>query len=279
VSTVVFRHIANFTYKKQQATIRDFGNQWMIHGELRADYWTSDEMFRDYLGNIFEPKLMQGKKVLEVGSGSGRILRMINRYSPAELIGVEPSKGFETLRSNTKDLKNLVLENLKGSNYVSRDLDFVFSLGVIHHIKNPKETLSNIYSSLNSDGKFIIWVYGLENNRIYVIFRFFVSFFCRALSDVQLDKVSQWLQKVVVKYGEISFKFANSSLPLTKYILEVFTPCGEKERKYIVFDQLNPAYAKYYSRRQLVKILSQAGFSKIFTEHRHKYSWVAVAHK
>ena len=275
----VFRGLANFEYKKQKSTIRDFGKQWVIHGELREDYWTSDEMFKDYLSNLFDPKLIQGKKVLEVGSGSGRILKMINRYSPAKLIGVEPSKGFETLRSNTKELKNLVLENRKGSEYVSRDLDFVFSLGVIHHIKNPKDTLTTIYASLNSDGKFIVWVYGLENNRVYVIFRFFVSFFCRALSDVQLDKLSLLLQKVVVKYGEISVKFAYSALPLTKYILEVFTPCGEKERKYIVFDQLNPAYAKYYSRRQLVKMLSQAGFSKIVTEHRHKYSWVAVAHK
>ena len=69
-------------------TIIDFGNQWGIHGELRENKWTSDQMFRDHFPNDFDFSLFEGARVLEVGSGSGRILHMLSNYRPRELIGV-----------------------------------------------------------------------------------------------------------------------------------------------------------------------------------------------
>ena len=46
--------------------------------------------------------------------------------------------------------------------------DFVFSLGVIHHIPNYQKVCSNIFNSLKKNGQFVCWVYGYEGNEIYI---------------------------------------------------------------------------------------------------------------
>lgn len=267
------------TRKMQSATIRDFGDQWEIHGNLREDYWTSDAMLRDYFAGIFEPNSIKDKVVLEVGSGSGRILRMLSRFCPKELIGVEPSKGISRIIQNTSDLKNLKLLNVTGAQFKVTDVDIIFSLGVIHHIKNPHETLVNIYDSLKPGGQFVCWVYGMENNRIYVFVRMLISRITRIMSDKYLDKFCGVLQRVIVTYGVLSEKHFSSRLPLSEYIQKVFTPCGATERKYIVFDQLNPAYAKYYTKKGIKSELENAGFIDVKLAHRHGYSWTAVGTK
>lgn len=265
--------------KVQKSTIRDFGNQWKIHGEVREDFWSSDEMFRDYLCNLINPNVIRGKKVLEVGSGSGRILNMISRYKPKLLIGVEPSTGFSNLVANTTTIANLQLINSSGAEYQEFNVDIVFSFGVIHHIKNPEATIRNIYHSLIPGGTFVCWVYGFENNRTYVILRHIISKITRLLPDIYLDKICHQLSLLVVKYGDFSVRYFKSLLPATTYIQNVFKPCGDLEKKYIIFDQLNPRYAKYYRKKELQKLLHAVGFIEIKIAHRHQYSWTVVACK
>jgi hypothetical protein len=47
----------------------------------------------------------------------------------------------------------------------------------------------------------------------------------------------------------------------------------------VVFDQLNPMYAKYYTQAEAKKLLVQSGFKKINFEHRHEYSWSIIGEK
>ena len=66
------------------------------------------------------------------------------------------------------------------------------------------------------------------------------------------------------------------NLPLKSYFLKVFNLCGWKKRVDIIFDQLNPAYAKYYKKNEIEKELTDAGFVNLKFHHRHGYSWTAT---
>jgi len=68
-------------FKKEQ-TIKDFGHQWQIHGKLSDGHWLSDQNFRDHFPKDFDFSIFYNSKVLEIGSGSGRILHMLSHYSP-----------------------------------------------------------------------------------------------------------------------------------------------------------------------------------------------------
>jgi SAM-dependent methyltransferase len=264
---------------KNHKTINDFGNQWKIHGELREDHWTSDQMFRDHFPKDFDFLIFKGAKVLEVGAGSGRILHMVSNYHPSQLIGVEPSDSFENLLLNTKNIPNLHLLNTSGANFHLKNLDVIISLGVIHHIPEADKVLHNIFNSLKKGGYFIMWVYGYENNRTYVALQKILRAFTIFLPDYLLDKFSLIISYMFDFYGIISKNIFSNRLSLSKYYKNVYSMCARKEKKYIIFDQLNPSYSKYYKQHEVYELLKRNGFNNIELYHRHGYSWTAVAIK
>ncbi len=261
----------------RRQTIEDFGSQWQIHGQVDPDYWSSAEMFRDHFGNLFEPGEITGKSVAEVGSGSGRIINMICSFGPGKCYAIEPSAGFEVLKANTaKNAEVIEYLNTTGDRFDLKDLDLVFSLGVIHHIKDPLDVVRNIHRSLRDGGRFLIWVYGHEGNAAYLFFYSAVAGLTKRMPDSWLDGFSSFLNVAIEPYIWLCRVLP---LPLRGYLLNVFGKCGWQKRKYIIFDQLNPAYAKYYRREELESLLRSAGFAEIEFYHRHGYSWTAVATK
>jgi SAM-dependent methyltransferase len=260
----------------REKTISDFGEQWQIHGKIDEDYWSSKELLKDYVGDLFDFVQIKKKKIAEVGSGCGRIIHMLSKFNPSELHAIEPSEGMDVLKRNCLHIKNLITHNKKGDEFEIENLDYVFSLGVIHHILNPHSVLVNIRKSLGENGKFIIWVYGRENNFFYLAFYKAICGLTKALPNFIVDKISYLLNVLLVPY--IFFcKFFK--LPLRDYFLKVFAPCGWEKRKYIIFDQLNPEYAKYYRKHELITELEEAGFKNIKLYHRHNYSWTAICEK
>ncbi len=261
----------------RRQTVEDFGNQWEIHGRVDEDHWSSREMFADHFGNLFDPDDIAGKTVAEVGSGSGRIINMICGFGPAKCYAIEPSAGFETLKRNTKKHKDIVeYLNTTGEEFDARDLDYVFSLGVIHHIKAPLDVVKNIHRCLKPGGAFLVWVYGREGNGAYIFFYNLLCGLTKRMPDAMLDRLSGFLNYVIQPYIWLC-RFL--PLPLRGYLLNVFGKCGWEKRKYIIFDQLNPAYAKYYQREELEELLEAAGFENLQLYHRHGYSWTAIARK
>ena len=45
----------------------------------------------------------------------------------------------------------------------------------------------------------------------------------------------------------------------------------------VVYDQLNPAYARYYSREEVTDLFQHAGYFPVRLYHRHRYSWAVQA--
>jgi hypothetical protein len=50
-------------------------------------------------------------------------------------------------------------------------------------------------------------------------------------------------------------------------------------RHLTVYDQLNPAYAKYYRQSEARALLEQNGFQNVRMFQRHGYSWTVVGEK
>lgn len=260
-------------------TINDFGEQWQIHGEIDTDYWSSDELFEDFFGDLFDTEEISGKDVAEVGSGSGRIINMICNYNPNKCYAIEPSIGFDVLRANTVKNADIVeYLNTTGDKFELQELDYIFSLGVIHHIENPVDVVKNIHHSLTNGGAFLIWVYGFEGNRSYIFIYQLLALITKRLPNSWLDLFSAFLNYAIQPYIWLC-KILPLPLPLRGYLLNVFGKCGWEKRKYIIFDQLNPAYAKYYKHDELNALLRDAGFDDIQFLHRHGYSWTAIARK
>jgi hypothetical protein len=65
-------------------------------------------------------------------------------------------------------------------------------------------------------------------------------------------------------------------LPMRTYMREVLARFPRQIRRLTIYDQLNPTYAKYYTRAEAEALLQQAGFVAVSVHHRHNYSWTVL---
>ena len=86
-----------------EQTIADFGQQWTAYRD-NAGYYGSLEMFRDMFGPLLSPEDLAGRRVLEIGSGTGRIAGMLLAAGVAHVTAVEPSAAFDVLRENLRPM-------------------------------------------------------------------------------------------------------------------------------------------------------------------------------
>lgn len=253
---------------------QDFGEQFSVDNQY-DDYLGSSELLKEIV-DPFDLNLIRGKDIMEVGVGSGRISHNLLKYKPSSLVGIEPSKAFFIAKKNlSSDEVNLF--NIKGEdlNFESK-FDYVFSLGVIHHIPNYSLVLENIRKSLKPNGKFIIWVYGKEGNEIYLFIFNNLRKITTKLPDFILRIISKSLALCTYIY---SFLCKFIPLPLHKYFTGMFSKLSFKNRSYVIFDQLNPSYAKYFKKDELEKELQNCGFKIENISHRLGYSHTAICKK
>ncbi len=253
---------------------KDFGNQFSVDSDING-FWGSESLLKEII-SPFNLDLIENKKIMEVGVGSGRIINNLAKFNPKHIVGIEPSIAINIAKKNIDfprlDLLNIEAQNMKFEN----EFDFVFSLGVIHHIPEYKEALKKIHNSLKNDGKFIIWVYGKEGNELYLLIFNNLRKITIILPDFILRIISQFLTVTTYFYGFLC-KFL--SLPLKDYFINVFNKFSFKHRSYVIFDQLNPSYAKYFTKQELIANLEDAGFKIEILNHRLKYSYTVICHK
>jgi hypothetical protein len=62
-------------------------------------------------------------------------------------------------------------------------------------------------------------------------------------------------------------------------MVAVFEKMSPEKRRLIIYDQLNPSYSKYYTKREAEKLFIDGKFENVRTHHRHGYSWTVIGTK
>ena len=124
----------------------DFGKQFKKDSKIDG-YWGSTEMLKDIVAP-FNLKTIKNKNIMELGTGSGRILFNLSKFKPKRLVGIEPSEAISIAKKNNKN-NNVEFYKLRGEELnFNETFDYVFSLGVLHHIPNAEVVMKNIHKSL-----------------------------------------------------------------------------------------------------------------------------------
>jgi hypothetical protein len=149
---------------------------------------------------------------------------------------------------------------------------------VIQFIRNPDSTLRAAREALRPAGRIVIWVYGREGNRLYIALSGALRAITTRLPHRLLAGLCSVLAVVVDAYGALC-RVVPLRWPLRDYLLDTFSKLSRRERRLTIYDQLNPTYAKYYRREEVVELLERAGFADVVLHHRRGYSWTARATK
>ncbi len=263
-------------------TIEDFGYQWSQFGAIdentSGDFLNDRELLVDFFQNLLKPEFFKGKTVCEVGTGSGRLTKILKGFEPATLYAVEPAKGaLKMARKNLEGLEDIHFVNSRGDDFHIPEADIILSIGVIHHIPDPLPVINNIYLNLKKGGYFLFWVYGKEGNSLYLLAYKVLSLFTKSMNSKSLMGFCRLMALATYPYGWMSRYLP---LPMHQYFRKVLNRLDVKGRSLVIFDQLNPTYAKYYSRGDVEELVANSPFEKIEgIKHRNGYSWTVLCKK
>jgi SAM-dependent methyltransferase len=259
-------------------TIEDFGDQWAHYTE-NDGYYGSTELFADIFGPLLAPSALKGKSVAEIGSGSGRIVSMLLAADVSHVVALEPSaKAMTVLRANTAQHADRITYLECTGDKLPEDpaQDAVISIGVLHHIPDPSPVVAAAYRALKPNGRMLIWLYGREGNRAYLSLVLPLRAVTTRLPHMLLAPLCRGLNVTLAAYIWLARRFP---VPLRGYMTEVIGHFSAEKRYLVIYDQLNPAYAKYYRRDEARLLLKNAGFKDVMLHHRHGYSWTVVGRR
>lgn len=255
-------------------TVRDFGEQW-LHDGANEGFYGSLELLRDMLGPLVPLSELRGARIADLGSGAGRIVRMLLDAGAAHVTALEPSRGVEVLRRNCAEFGERVrVLHASGEELPPElGLDFVTLIGVLPFVPDPDPLLRAARAALRPGGRIVLWVYAAEQSRLT---RGAVAVLRRVttpLPHAALTALCAALDRALDLYL-VACRYLK--LPLRDYMLGVFGKLTREKRRLTLYDQLNPSYVRYHTRGELVELLTRCGFADVRTHDRHGYSWTAV---
>jgi SAM-dependent methyltransferase len=258
-------------------TIADFGEQW-LRFDTHEGFYASVELLRDICEPLLPVSAIQGQRIAEIGSGTGRIVQMLLDAGAAHVVALEPSAAFDVLTRNLAAAGDRVSYiRARGEELPANEgLDLVFSIGVLHHIPEPDPVVGAAYGALRPGGRILVWLYGREGNGTYLALVKPLRWLSTRLPPGPTEVLARILSAGFTAYMAASRVVP---LPLRGYIEHVIGKFSPERRVQVIFDQLKPAYAKYYSRQEAIQLIQSAGFENVRIHHRHGYSWTVTGMK
>ena len=261
------------------ATAENFGWQWQHFTQADEKY---DQQFLGWIGPVTSD-FFQDKIVLEGGCGKGRHTQLAAQWGARDVVGVDLSAAVETAFAATRNLPNAHI--VQADIYhlpVARKFDYAFSVGVLHHLPDPRAGFRSLSSKVKPGGHISAWVYGAENNewitRWINPLRERMTSRMNPRSLLQLSKVPAAFMFAATKmvYGPLNRSqkgAALASLLFYNDYLNSISKFGWREQHTIVFDHLVAPTAFYISRQEFAEWWSEIGAQDVEIGWHNRNSW------
>jgi len=250
-------------WSAERRTVKSYSFQWRKFKEMYPDW---EQIFLDSIKPMTQ-SFFAGKRGLDAGCGFGRSLRYSASYG-AEMIGLDLSEAIEAARENTCHLPNvhLVQGDIFHPPIQPESLDFVYSIGVLHHLPDPKRGFLALTQLVKRGAPMFIWVYLRNRGRQIAAFSLMRSLSTRM--PIRLLNVcclalaaAQWLAfilpfRALSRFGRTK-RMANR-IPFTLYSRYPFRVLHTDW-----FDGLSVPLVNYYRSEEIDRWYREANFEHI----------------
>jgi len=247
----------------ESRTISSYSYQWRKFREMFRQW---EEVFRQSISPI-EPTFFKGRLGLDAGCGFGRSLYYAASYG-AEVIGMDISESVEAARENTRHLPNvhLIQADIFHPPLRTHSLDFIYSIGVFHHLPDPKRAFFGLTRLLKPGAPIFSWVYARGKGRQIALFTlmrmistriplYFLDLICLGLA------AAQWVLWIAPYLIFNRFKLTGKlarRLPFTLYAQFPFRVLHADW-----FDGLSVPLVNYYKREEIEQWFCEAGLEEV----------------
>jgi SAM-dependent methyltransferase len=261
------------------ATAAGFGWQWTHFTQADEKY---EQQFLGWVAPV-APEFFRDKVVLEGGCGKGRHTELAAEWGARDVIGVDLSAAVETAFAATRNLANAHIVQADIYNLpLARAFDYAFSVGVLHHLPDPRGGFNSLVSKVKPGGHISAWVYGAENNewitRWVNPLRERLTSRMNPRTLLQLSKVPTAIVFAATKlvYGPLNRSAGGAKVVRHLFYsdyLSAIAGFGWREQHTIVFDHLVAPTAFYISREEFEDWWRAAGAADVEISWHNSNSW------
>jgi SAM-dependent methyltransferase len=264
----------------ESATAERFGYEWKNFPRLSQLY---EEQFLDWISPV-DREFFSGKTVLDAGCGKGRHLYLAARFGAGTIVGIDVSDAVEVAYINTRHLSNIhVVQADLFHPPLKRAFDYIYSVGVLHHLPRPGEGFRVLCGLLKEGGTFSIWVYGKEGNEWIAYLVDPVRRFVTSRIPLPVLQMVSFplafslyvLCKLLYKPVNTHFRSVGRFLFYNDYLFYI-SKFDLKELYSIVFDHLLAPVAFYLPRDEVQGWFESCALGGVNIEWHNKNSWRAV---
>lgn len=249
-------------------TAASFGFEWQRFHHFRAEW---ERNFLEYM-QPRGPEFFAGKRVLDAGCGTGRHSYYASLFG-AEVTAVDLSAAIDVARRNTESTGRVqtVQADLYHLPFAEESFDFIYSIGVLHHLPDPEGAFRNLLRYLKPGGEVQLYLYWWpEQQPIKKTLLSGVNGLRRITTRLPHD-VLYWLS-----YPLAAFAFASlvlpyrvlrripasrewaERLPMKQYASYPFQVCVNDQ-----FDRFSAPIENRYTRDQVRGWLERAGLEDV----------------
>ena len=134
--------------------------------------------------------------------------------------------------------------------------DIALSIGVIHHLENPRLAIKKLGNSVKKNGKILIWVYGYEGNEWIV----------KYINPIRIYITSK-IHPVILDYlcyipSSLFYLYLKAKPNKSKYY-KLISKFSFSHVHSIIFDQFLPKIANYWKKNEVLQLFDKSDFKEI----------------
>jgi SAM-dependent methyltransferase len=286
--TPIEEGVPNFTADASHSdevhrTKENFGYSWNVFAAQEKYF---DAQFEGWIAPASVAEF-KDQVVLEAGCGMGRHTELVARSGAKAVIGVDFSSAVYPAERRVEAYPNAhIIRADINALPLKVCADIAFSVGVLHHLPDPRRGFLSVVSRVRPGGKVIAWVYGAENNGW--ITRVVSPLRARVLSKLPMPAVSSLAFGLTACLLFPALKLVYKPLtdreslrPLGKKLfyatyLSSIAPFSFRHVRHIVFDHLLAPIAFYIPREEMEHWAREADLEGPIVRWHNQMSWTLI---
>lgn len=274
------------TINIDEATVKSFGKEWQAFHSFSED--EINKLGDEYFDIVNEQMINSDTTVLEVGCGSGRFLKYLSKKAKY-IVGVDPSDAIYAADTLVGYNEHIYLIKASANNlpFVDESFDFVYSIGVLHHIPDTLKAMQACVNKVKHNGYFFTYLYYNLDNRGFLFKTFFhlSNLLRKAISKLPggLKRFVCGLLAVILYMPFVGFCRLLKIIGVKESVRRKIPLYGYENKSFYIIrndalDRFGTPLEKRFSKKEILEMMQSCGLDQITFSDNLPY-WHAVGKK
>ena len=266
-------------------TIAGFGDEWTRFDQSQLPEHEHSALFESYFSLFPWDELPRDAQGFDLGCGSGRWAKLV-APRVGRLHCIDPSLALGVARKNLEYMANCSFHSasVDGIPLDDASMDFGYSLGVLHHVPDTQAGIAACVGKLKPDAPFLLYLYYAFDNRplwfravwrVSDVLRMVVSRLPHGLRYLVSQAFAFTVYLPLARFARLMEK---TGANVANFPLHAYRNLSFYTMRTDALDRLGTRLEQRFSRREIRKMMEQAGLERIVFSEREPF-WCAVGHR